>query len=285
VVLAIVLRFPSGELISRRWNWINWVTLGTILIAAFVAMFPEQIGLINNSWNLDNPVGFLPRAATDGLSLLWVIGLLSIAVGSLTSIIVRFRRGDDNIRQQIKWLLYAGALMVFIVAFSLVFFSTYNTSPVWLNIVVSIAFMTLPLAIANAILRYRLYDIDIIIRRTLSYSLLTAVLALVYFGGIILLQNVFVRLFGSADSPLITVLSTLAIAGLFNPLRSQIQKFIDRQFFRSKYDTEEALADFAAVARDEVDMVRLSESLIAVVENTMQPEQTSLWLRETLKGE
>ncbi len=284
-IFQIVHRFPSGDFLSRRWDWINWVSLGTIVLAAFVAMFPDQIGPINNAWNQDNPVGFLPRTATDGLSLVWVIGLLTLALGSLISIILRFRRGSDVIRQQIKWLLYAGVLMAFIAVFGLVYFSTYNTSAIWLNIFVHIALMTLPLAIANAILRYRLYDIDIIIRRTLSYSILTAVLALVYFGGIVLLQYVFVGLLGSDESPFITVLSTLSIAALFNPLRSRIQEFIDRSFFRSNYDAEKALTDFASIARNEVDMVQLSGSLLSVVESTMQPEQTSLWLRDTAKEE
>jgi hypothetical protein len=134
------------------------------------------------------------------------------------------------------------------------------------------------------IFRYRLYDIDLIIRRTLQYALLTGLLALIYFGGIVLLQNVFGGLFGDTESPLITVISTLAIAALFNPLRGRIQDFIDRRFFRSKYDAEKALINFAAIARDEVDMVRLSGSLLSVVESTLQPEQTSLWLKETARG-
>ena len=130
-----------------------------------------------------------------------------------------------------------------------------------------------------------MFDIDIIIRRTLQYAILTVVLGLIYFGGIVLLQNIFSGLFGATESPLITVISTLTIAALFNPLRSRIQVFIDRRFFRSKYDAEKALTDFAAVARDEVDMVRLSGSLLSVVENTMQPEQTSLWLRGKAREE
>ena len=146
-----------------------------------------------------------------------------------------------------------------------------------------IALMTLPLAIANAILRYRLYDIDIIIRRTLSYSILTAILGLVYFGVVVLLQYIFGGLFGSSDSPLIIVISTLAIAALFNTLRARIQGFIDRRFFRSKYNAEKALADFAIVARDEVDIVQLSDSLLSVIEKTIQPEKISLWSKETTR--
>jgi ABC-type Fe3+-siderophore transport system permease subunit len=223
------------------------------------------------------------RDVTDGISLLWVLGLLVLAAGSLVALVLRFRRGDNVSRQQIKWLLFAGVVLVIVAISGLAFFSVYSDSPAWLDIIVQIVLMTLPLAVANAILRYRLYDIDIIIRRTLSYSILTAALALIYFGAVALLQYMFGGLFSNSNSPLIIVISTLAIAALFNPLRSRIQAFIDRRFFRSKYDAEKALADFSAVARDEVDIVRLSSSLLSVIEKTIQPEQINLWLRETTR--
>jgi hypothetical protein len=209
--------------------------------------------------------------------------------GSMVAQIWRYRNYATSLqKQQTKWFV---AVLVFIVIVillpSIILYTpaTGTVSPktsLLFDIFVSIgnlAFIFLPIAIAIAILRYRLWDIDIIIRRTLQYTILTGLLAMIYFGGVVLLQGILSPLTGEAESPIVTVITTLGIAALFTPLRRRVQAFIDRRFFRKKYDAEQTLANFALIARDEVDMDKLTTALLGVVEETMQPERASLWLR------
>ena len=269
----MLLFFPDGQLLSRRW-WL--VVFAAVLgsLAIYLSFILEEFlpDIANYGW-AGMAAGILPP-----LQLFFLIGML----GAMISVALRYRISKGIIRAQIKWLAYMSALEIVALLISLG--TGLVDTPLGLVIFFSPP-VVIALAIGMAILRYRLYDIDIIIRRTLSYSILTAILALVYFGGVLLLQFVFGSLFSDSDSPLILVISTLASAALFNPLRARVQAFIDRRFFRSKYDAEKALADFSAVARDEVDMVRLSGSLLSVIETTIQPEKTSLWLRKTMREE
>ena len=203
------------------------------------------------------------------------------------SLVLRVRKGSILERQQIKWLalfgaiLAAGTILGFIVyplitggemfsredtLFSLLFFFSMGLFPA--------------LAIGVAVLRYRLWDIDIIIRRTLVYSILTGFLTLVYFGSVVLLQELFQLITGQNQSPVATVLSTLAIAALFTTFRRRIQSVIDRRFYRQKYNAEKVLAAFSTTLRHEVDPDHLTKSILAVVEETMQPAHLSLWIRQ-----
>jgi hypothetical protein len=141
-----------------------------------------------------------------------------------------------------------------------------------------LGFVIIGVCLSIAVLRYRLFDIDVIIRKTLQYTVLTGLLALVYFGSVVLLQSLFESLTGQG-SPIVIVISTLAIAALFNPLRQWVQRFIDRRFFRRKYDSEQILANFSKLTRDEVDMQVLTVAMLNVVEETIQPEKVSLWLK------
>jgi hypothetical protein len=192
-------------------------------------------------------------------------------------------------RNQTKWVLYAFLLSAFILStIDLVRINVNNLSE--LNTTLGafyslfiydlqyrIVYLLLPLAIGIAILQYRLFDIDVIIRRTLVYSILTLLLGLVYFGGVAILQNILTALTGQ-ESPIAIVVSTLLIAALFTPVRTRVQNFIDKRFYRARYNAERSLARFTIVARDEVEIEHLAGELMDVVQETMHPELISLWL-------
>jgi len=193
---------------------------------------------------------------------------------SVASLVLRFRRSRGEERQQLKWFVYAGALSV--VAFS------YPGGDLASILQILVAPL-LPIAAGIAILRYGLFDIDVVINRTLVYGSLTAMLALVYFGSVATLQYAF-RALSGGDSQLVIVASTLAIAALFGPLRRRIQAVIDRRFYRRKYDAAKTLDAVSSRLRDETDLDVLSADLVTVARGTMQPEHASLWLRSPRIG-
>jgi hypothetical protein len=279
-MMFIMVLFPTGQVHSPRWNWLIYVGLGILAVMILLATFAEELTPVSGDidWMIRNPIGFLKTdwidAVVGPLLIIFPLWIVLCAV----SLFVRFHQSLSVEREQIKWLFFAGVIFVLFYAPSFIGDSYNQAENLW-NLLLPVGMLTFPAAIAIAILRYRLYDIDIIIRRTLQYTLLTGLLVLVYFGSVVLLQNLFETLTGE-QSPIVIVISTLAIAALFNPLRHRIQEFIDRRFFRKKYDAEQALAQFAATARDEVDMDKLTSALLGVVEETIQPERISLWLRQ-----
>jgi hypothetical protein len=271
----MLLYFPDGQLPSQRW-WPVAVAgfLGIIGSSLCIAFYPwpwEQIGI---------PDANNPFAIPGSEELLWLLLqtfgiLIAIGVfGSLIAVVVRFRRSRGAERAQMKWLVYtavggmATAVLLSSVLGPLAGYVVLLTLPTLLAI-----------AIGIAILRYRLWNIDIIINRTMVYGSLTATLALLYYGLVTVLQNLVVSLTGEGSSVVI-VISTLAIAALFNPLRRRIQEVIDRRFYRRKYDAAKELSAFSSAVRDEVELERLAEDLLSVVERTMQPENVSIWLRK-----
>jgi K+-sensing histidine kinase KdpD len=184
-------------------------------------------------------------------------------------------------REQIKWLLFAAGLFALVYIPPLVLITSQGGSQLDIisNLLLPLGLLGFPIAITIAILRYQLWDINVIIRKTAVYALLTALLALVYFGVIVVLQSVFEAVSGQ-QSPITIVVSTLVIAALFGTLRRRVQDFIDRRFFRRKYDAEKTLAAFGQFVRDETDMEALTAELQRVVNETMQPERATIWLKE-----
>jgi hypothetical protein len=231
---------------------------------------------------IQNPLGI------EGFSNIYYKAILFIMTPLLTAaaalaVFIRLRRAIGVERQQIKWFAYAAVAYVSAGILAYIIPRVIDT-PLWferVSFALNIALIpAVPIAIGIAILRYRLYDIDILINRTLVYGSLTLMLALVYFGGVTATQVVFRALTGQEEQPQLTiVVSTLVIAALFTPLRRRIQSFIDRRFYRRKYDARKTLEAFSAQLRDETDLNALSEDLVGVVRETMQPAHVSLWLR------
>jgi hypothetical protein len=199
-----------------------------------------------------------------------------LIVASGIAVIVRFRRSRGDERQQLKWFAYAVTAMtvVFVIWFSLVLAGLVAPS----SVMYEVPLIGIPVATGIAILKHRLYDIDVIINRTLVYGSLTATLVALYFGAIVVLQRVFVLLTGQ-QSTVAVVASTLLIAAMFSPMRRRIQGFIDRSFYRNKYDSRKTLEEFSARLRDETDLKAVSDDLVGVVKETMRPAHVSLWLR------
>ena len=214
-------------------------------------------------------------------TILLVVEAVLIFVVAVTAVIMAFRRGYNRVaRAQISWVALGIALSIggTLTAYLLNYSGMIDFSGPLASVIAWPVTLAMPVCLAIAILRYRLFDIDVIIRKTLVYTVLTALLALVYFGLVILLQSVFDSVSGQ-QSPIAIVISTLVIAALFAPLRRRVQDFIDRRFFRKKYDAQQVLAAFAQTARDETDLEGLTAELIQVVQETMQPESLTVWLK------
>jgi ABC-type multidrug transport system fused ATPase/permease subunit len=275
ILVFTPLLFPDGRPPSPRWRPVVWLAGLNLVLITFLAAFQERIEF--STISMDNPVGIAgvedPEHSRFGSAL---FGLLLVALAAaLVSVVVRYLRSEGVERHQIKWLLLPTVLAVLLlVSEELIGVSSDSSVPF------AIVAALFPIAIAVAILRYRLYDIDVVINRTLVYGSLTAMLAVVYFGGVTATQAIFRTLTGQEEQPqLAIVVSTLVIAALFNPLRRRIQSFIDRRFYRRKYDARKTLEAFSAKLRDETDLDALCDDLTSVVSETMQPVHVSLWLR------
>jgi hypothetical protein len=275
----VPLLFPTGRLPSRRWRIAGWmagagIALFTIGSAFSLDTYDGYAG-INNPLHVDALEPLMTGVTVGGVVLIGVGAVVSAA-----SLVVRFRRSRGAERQQIKWVALVAALGITaaVTGLTLEGLGLDTVAPGFLGAAVVAATIGLPAGLALAILRYRLYDIDRLINRTLVYVLLSAALAGTYLVGVLGLGSL-LRAISGESSSLATAGSTLAVAALFQPLRSRIQHVVDRRFNRSRYDAARTLDRFATRLRDEIDLATLDRQLQAVVRETMQPAHVSLWLR------
>jgi hypothetical protein len=263
-LIGVPLVFPDGRLPSRRFRWVVWVTgagMVSLLLGAPASMIPGLADL--------GPV----------VSALALVANVFGLGGAVAAVWVRFRRGDPVQRQQVKWLLAVAGVATIAFPSALAFGSSESFVALAFWLVAFLAYLALPVAIGIAVLRYRLYEIDRIISRTIGYAVVTVTLAVTFGGAILLFQALLAPLTGG--DTLAVAASTLVAAALFQPLRRRVQTVVDRRFNRARYDAERTAAAFAAQLRDEVDLRNLSGDVLQVVAQTVAPATVALWLRRS----
>ena len=279
LVAMAILRFPDGHLPSARWRIpARFMVFGFFIGAVAFAFAP---GPLNNlPSRITNRYALPDTAATEAFVVVGMVCFIGALAASTVGVIQRFRSSRGVQRQQMK--LFALAAAVFAVSMVTIGAFIETGSPLLLDLLEmlnSLAVVAIPVAMAVAILRYRLYDIDVIINRALVYGVLSGLLVSVYLGAVVLFQRILAPI--TADSDVAIAGSTLAVAALFRPLRERVQAFIDRRFYRHKYDAADTLSDFSAGLRNEVELASVTRELLRVAGETVQPAHASLWLRES----
>ena len=275
----LVLLFPTGWLPSRRWRPVVWVFVGGLVL--YLGLYVLEPGPVGRELPA-NPmgVGWTPRLEERiGPALDWLFGLFVVLV--LTSLVLRFRRARGDERQQLKWFTFAAALVA-VLPPTLGSAAEKARSPLLGAVFFALVVSLLPAAVGVAILKYRLYDIDRIINRTLVYGLLTVLLGAIYTAGVFGLGQLLNPVTG--ESALAVAASTLVVAALFQPARGRIQQAVDRRFNRRRYNTAKTIQAFSTHLREQVDLDTLSAELLAVVDQTMEPTRVSVWLRPSPSG-
>lgn len=284
-----LLLFPYGSLPSRRWRPLGWLTAALIVgLTAEAAFVPPVLETAIYPYTAPNParIGAVAEFFDSAVARGAGYGLGAVVVlGAVAAQVVRLRRARGASRQQLKWFAYLSSVVLIITAGGAFAGSIAEemASHPWLSNVFWVVLILgpsvgMPLAIGIAIFRYQLYDVDFVINRTLVYLTLTAILGLIYVGGVLLAQLVTRPLTQGSD--LSVAAATLAVAALFRPVRRRVQDIVDRRFYRSKYDAARTLNAFTAAARNEVDLDRLTGALVAVVNETIQPAHIALWVRD-----
>jgi len=277
-VAVLLLIFPDGRLLSRRWRVVAWaVGIGFL---SFFSGYLLDPGRLNSPFSsVDNPLGIEAAEAIARvlIPIGFLLSLISILAAAISQVL-RYRRAGGVERQQIKWLASAGALLAISLLVDIFLYDLSATGEAVATGLVAASLVAIPVSAGIAILRYRLYEIDVVINRTLVYGSVTVLLAGTYVGLVLLFQLALRPV--TKENGLAIALSTLAVAALFRPARNRIQALVDRRFYRRKYDAERTLAAVAARLRDEIDLDALRTELTAVVAETMQPAHVSLWIRD-----
>lgn len=276
-VFHLLLVFPDGRLLSPRWRWVVALEIAMVAVMVGGASMADRLSLIGDDdvivWSIDNPIGFIPdRLFGEVFGVVWSIALLTLTVAGVIAFVRRYRRGSGLERQQLKWPLYAIALFGIGYGATAVAGGTWTGSG-W-DALFALSLTAIPVSVAIAVLRYRLYELDRIVSRTVTYAVVAAFLVLVY-GLIVLVLG---SLLGRGN-PLAVAAATLGAAALFNPVRRGVRGWVDRRFNRSRYDAERVIEGFIATLRSGVDPDHLIEGWIGVAAETMEPSSVGAWVR------
>jgi hypothetical protein len=263
----LLLLFPTGRPPSRHWKPVAWLAGGYISIVTLLSMLEERL----SGYQLDNPIGISGLGDVEEMGLVFV-PLFPLILLCASSLIFRYRRAPSEERQQLKWVAVAAVVFAAGMIVGEWFQPPEIMFPIFLG--------ALPVSIGVAMLKYRLYDIDLIIHRTLVYGVLSAILGLVYLGLVLILQLITSSV--TPESDFAVAGSTLAVAALFRPARSRVQALIDRHFYRRKYDAVKTVDEFSQRLRSEIELESLTRELLDVINRTMQPRHSSVWLRASL---
>jgi hypothetical protein len=280
-VFHLLLTFPNGRLLSPRWRWVVWLEGAMVATMMGLSGFGSELSLMVEDeivWSVANPIGLAALTTEffdDGavFESMWSISLVLLTLTCLAAVVIRCRKGSSEEREQLKWPLYAVGLFGLVYATSAIGIGLEEGGVPELLFGLSLA--GIPVAVAIAVLRYRLYEIDRIISRTVSYVILVGLLGAVFFGVVTALSSVL-----QAESQLAVAGSTLAVAALFNPVRKRVQGLVDRRFNRSRYDAQRVMERFTGSLQGRVDSTGVVEGWVGVVAETMQPAWVGVWVRE-----
>ena len=282
-IFLLLLTFPDGRLLSPRWRSVRWLLAVMTVTMVLGGALIEDLEAVDESgeialWSVPNPIGVVPVDVFDGpvFGVLWTLGLLTMTVFSVAAIVIRFRRGSREVRQQLKLPLYAMGFFGVSYILMAVRGSIRDVGDSGLlEVIFVVSLAGLPVSVAAAVLRYRLYDIDRLVSRTVSYGVVVGLLVSAFFGVVTLLTALL-----PTESDLAVAASTLAAAALFNPLRRRVQGLVDRRFNRSKYDAQIEIDALSVRLRQAHDREEITGEMLKVVNSTMEPSSVGVWLRE-----
>ena len=276
-ILLVLFLFPTGSFLTPRWRWAGWLVGAMVMTFVVIYVLLTHWTSTIRGWTLENPYGVIPPSVWEGqIALLWTAGLVALALGGLISIVLRYRRSALVARAQIKWFVVPAVVFAAFYAASAAVPSDAFSSTSFFNVGFAVTFLSLPVAMTIAITRYRLYEIDRIFSRTVTYAVVLGVLGAGYSGLVLGLRSILPGI----EGPLPVAISTLAMAAAFRPLAGRVQSFVDRRFFRRRYDAAAVAARVADELRESLSLAEVTGRVESVVDEILAPVTVGVWVAE-----